>query len=546
MKILNKITKSIKSSQGSALVIVLLIIMLVSIFGFSLLKISANSLKQVDHERTDQAVFYIAEAGMNLTKIDVKNQLIEIEKSSSREIDLWIAKENAERKAMKKAALTKVEAEERYKEILNDEFGVFNDIKEYMVSSGKTASIKLSTELPKAEKLLYQISLTSTGYIGSAKKRVVKQNIKIEPKLKFFENNDTDGENNGDGDEHTSIGTPEGYAVFTNGHILFNDSGKIYGNVALSQGNITFKNWSAKIDGVVSIDKNTQKIIPYGNAPVPEIVDPLSINVTDFLQDTFFPNDKFELSHFNSIKTFNNTEISSSNKHLIYNNGDFDAKNDRNAANKYTIDLTEHSSMRFNNFSVNGKKTIYVDVGEKDTDLYINNLDIENGIIIIKGSGKLNLYINNFTNLNGSFNDTGDSTQVNFIYNGTKPFTLSGSTPFYGSLLNKSANISLGGSAAIYGNIISLGKSIAISGGSPVKGQSIIAPYANLKMSGSAKIFGTTVVDSITINGGDSEIHYATPVYPLPPGVGPENDHTDLPLPENNGFWIDESNLIEE
>lgn len=548
MKLLTKLIKHINNKHGSTLVIVLFIVILVSVIGFSLLSISFNSLKQVNYEKKDQSVFYIAEAGMNLTKIEIKEQLSIIQKKSSSEIKSWIANQNKYRSDNKLPPLTEQEALKEYKTILNREFSIFNGLNKYTISTGKLAKVTLTTQYPDHTKnLVYLISIVSTGSIDEAKNRIVKQNIEIKPQLQFNPTSPPGSNGGGTGDGHTPIGTPEGYAVLTRGDIIFNDSGKIFGNATLSQGNIVLKNWSASISGVASIDKNFQKIITSkSNQPVPIIADPLNINVRDYLKDGFFPKDKFTSNYINSLHTFENTKINNSNNYLIYNNGNFNAKDDSNAANEYTINLTNHSNIRFKDFLVYSNKTIYIDVGDKDTDLHIDNLDINQGHIIIKGSGKLNIYINKFTALKGAFNNNGNSNQVNFIYNGTNPFKLEGETKIYGSLINNTASISLKQGTAFYGNIISKGTSIDMSGNAPVHGQSVIAPYASLVMDGSAKIYGTTIVDSIILNGGGTEIHYETPIFPLPPGVGPGNPHIDLPAPNNNDFWIDESNMVEQ
>lgn len=65
-------SKQIKNQRGSALALALFLVVIISILGISLLSVSSNSLKQVDYERKDQAVFYIAEAGMSLAKLEVK------------------------------------------------------------------------------------------------------------------------------------------------------------------------------------------------------------------------------------------------------------------------------------------------------------------------------------------------------------------------------------------------------------------------------------------------------------------------------------------
>lgn len=57
--------KYLRQEMGYSMLLVILTILLISILGLSLLTINANSLKTSKNEETDQAVFYIAEAGIN-------------------------------------------------------------------------------------------------------------------------------------------------------------------------------------------------------------------------------------------------------------------------------------------------------------------------------------------------------------------------------------------------------------------------------------------------------------------------------------------------
>ena len=56
--------KEYNSEKGFTLVIVLMILVLLSVLGLSLLKLSSNTLKISKNERADQSVYYIAEAGV--------------------------------------------------------------------------------------------------------------------------------------------------------------------------------------------------------------------------------------------------------------------------------------------------------------------------------------------------------------------------------------------------------------------------------------------------------------------------------------------------
>lgn len=107
-------SKQIKNQRGSALALALFLVVIISILGISLLSVSSNSLKQVDYERKDQAVFYIAEAGVNLAKEEVKFKLRKIEDDAIQEMTSWIAEQNIYRKANKLPKLSKQMAMEHY------------------------------------------------------------------------------------------------------------------------------------------------------------------------------------------------------------------------------------------------------------------------------------------------------------------------------------------------------------------------------------------------------------------------------------------------
>ncbi len=165
-------SKQIKNQRGSALALALFLVVIISILGISLLSVSSNSLKQVDYERKDQAVFYIAEAGMSLAKLEVKKELTEIQSRSYQQITKWIDTENTRRKSTRPQLprLKKAEAEAEYRRILNSEFKAFKNapsiLESHAISTGKVASITLDTEIPAdGTPLLYRINIVSKGSI---------------------------------------------------------------------------------------------------------------------------------------------------------------------------------------------------------------------------------------------------------------------------------------------------------------------------------------------------------------------------------------------
>ncbi|MGE7113855.1 polymer-forming cytoskeletal protein [Lysinibacillus sp. NPDC047702] len=63
------------NERGYTFIIALLLIVLISVLGFSLITITSNTLKVTTHERADQSVFYIAEADLNVKRAEINQEL---------------------------------------------------------------------------------------------------------------------------------------------------------------------------------------------------------------------------------------------------------------------------------------------------------------------------------------------------------------------------------------------------------------------------------------------------------------------------------------
>ncbi|KYG89114.1 hypothetical protein A0U40_13910 [[Bacillus] sp. KCTC 13219] len=553
--------KRLNNQRGSALVIALFLIVIISILGVSLLSVSSNSLKQVDYERTDQAVFYIAEAGMSLAKLEVKKELGKIQNRSYQLITNWIASENTRRKSNKLPRLTKDEAKDEYRRILNEEFRALNINPSHFISTGKIAAISLNTILPANEEEPYRISITSEGSINNAKEREVTQVIEIEPRLPFPDDGDdgNDGNNSGETGQ-TPDGFPEGYAAIVSGNIILSGSGSIRGGAASKEGNISITGPSTgRISGDVSIqniqnisipregrnDTNQTAFINSNYAIVPN----LNIDPRSYLSPTFFPDDKFAAANSLSYAPKHTIGDQWNPYDVIDNQGNYNAPHTWRDSN-YKLNLsTGSSTIKFKNFTVDTGNEFIIDVGDnREVDIYIDNLNIKNGNITIRGNGKLNIYAKNITAFVGPFNQNGNSSQLTIYHQGSSQVNLGSHSKISGSFINKSSNMILTSGAAIYGNIVSGGRNIEISGGVPTNGQYILAPNATLNLKEGGNITGIVVVDNINSSGGTS-ITYGGPASPLPPGVIPEIEIEDSPYPapneEENSFWIVETNMIE-
>ena len=70
--------KYIKKEEGFVLITILMIFVIVSILGIGLLSVSTSNFRQTGSERDFQAVYYIAEAGINQAIYDIGKKVDEI------------------------------------------------------------------------------------------------------------------------------------------------------------------------------------------------------------------------------------------------------------------------------------------------------------------------------------------------------------------------------------------------------------------------------------------------------------------------------------
>ncbi|MCS5500502.1 pilus assembly PilX N-terminal domain-containing protein [Lysinibacillus sp. A4] len=553
-------SKQIKNQRGSALALALFLVVIISILGISLLSVSSNSLKQVDYERKDQAVFYIAEAGVNLAKEEVKFKLRKIEDDAIQEMTSWITEQNIYRKANKLPKLSKQMAMEHYvNEVLKKEFdkaidnGDFSDTS-FTISPGKIASVNL-----QPTSVDFKVKIISSGTIDSTRERVVDQEIKLRPSLYIKLDEDDEEE---DGDEIGTIpGGWENHTVLTSGDIVFNSSGEIHGDTSLRYGNVIFNNYSGKIltedgsiGGNINMDSTKQSITTKNQQQKNEwhypkaILPPLAIDPKSFLPNDYWKSTSDKTNQLSELYPLQKYTITKSgNKIDLVSNGVLSTREGQPFAwlrTDVTFNLTEDTHLKA--IEIYSNRTITINV-DKEVNLLVDDFDMNYGTINVTGNGKLNLYVKKFTALNSTtgFNaNTADPSKVNFYYVGSSQFTLNGSTPFYATLFNQSANMSLGGSSKVYGNIISGGSKITVSGSTPTTGQYVIAPNAELIIDGSASIRGSVIADSINFTG-NGRIYKGSNLPPLPPGVGPSDDFEELPNPDGGRLPLEEGSIIE-
>lgn len=464
--------KFIFNEKGFSFLMVFFTMILISILGIGLISVSANSLKTSTNERNDQSVYYIAEAGLAVKKSAVEHELLDYYKE---------IKDYYDRLSVKEKLAFDFESEfykkvEDFLDLTPTSLGGF----EPQFGNTPSANIKISKVSAGNSPLEYKI--TSVGTIGK-KERTVSQIITI------------------DLNANTSMSGGGGskYAVHTKGDIHLSGSAKIDGSAATESGKITFDNGSNKITGDIGASKENIVLPSYVNEN--EYFDKLTghDNLSPIVLPPF-PDDEF--ARLQALPYPDDLEVQKDdyNKTLVINKGSFLADNWITANFQYNMINDVH----FKEFKVNGNNYITINVGNRDKNLFIENLNIEQGHIKIIGEGKLNIYVRDKFYIKGSFNSNGEYNKVNFYYANSPKVEFTGETVIAGSLYAKNANLEFTGGVGVQGNIYTGGTSLKIGGGSNAYSQYFYAPNARVEVTGGANIKGAIIADSFIASGGTS------------------------------------------
>lgn len=501
--------KQLRQAHGYSMLLTIFAIVLISVIGLGLLTMNANSLKTSKNEAVDQSVYYIAEAGLNLEKAKLIEELHSINKDlfdvfekniygndklpveNRKTLDFFIEQFKSSFVTQSYILICGHPDTGAVCESLLNNHQQFNQQFNQKPYSDTQVTVACNSNECK-----YTITSNGSFIESPSKKRSLSQELKVN--LKEILSLDP------------SLNLPiSNLTVVTSGDITLEGSAKIYGNAA--SGGIVSLTGGTGIPGNLAINPENLSYPDWFPAQsLPTISKPIDLELENLL-----PN--FPEINFSTITNLMapNTEVSKSeyNKTDIIKDGDFLATNWM--TNGYELNL--NTDTYFKSFNVSQNNTITLNTGNKDINLYVDKLDISQGHIKITGTGKLKIIVKDSVNIKGSFNNNETTDQATIYYQGTSTVTFSNETSLYGSFYTSTADLTLTGGAALKGNIYSGGNNITISGGVPTNGQYIIAPDADLKLLEGGKITGTVVAKSIYANGGTS-INYGTvgtPKYKL-------------------------------
>lgn len=532
--------KIIKNNNGYALYVTILLIFFIATVGISLLTLTANANKTTLNERSDQSFFYFAEAGINLEK----SNLTKVFKNLDQKIKTHFNSLDFE-KQTKLLSQNNNSFTSYYYSQMNASFcSEFNALFKPDTQPNKCQTNKYSSSFELTSQYDKQpivntsvllnctsectVALTAKGYFkdNPAKYRIVTQELKISANPYISNGSSGEGSENGgsgSGDKGNSAQPLENYSAITNGNISVLAGAIINGNTASLKGTITLDG-GGKIEGSIAALSQSKLIYPSYMTEVSKQYTTLpnipSGNTTNPLQQYLpvFPDS--QVTYGKTIAVPKNLEVvkDSSNKTLLINTGGL--YSNTWMTQNYTLPLTQDT--RFTTFNIEQNNTLTLDIGNRNINLFIDDLNIPQGHLKISGTGTLNIYVNKMTQVKGSINDKGNPNSLNIYHYGSAQngVNFSNETQLYGSFYTKNSNVKFTNSAGLYGNFYSGGSKVEISGGVQSAGQWLVAPNADLLLYGGGEIIGTVLANTIYMDGG-TEINYGEPVVPNPATPAP-------------------------
>jgi hypothetical protein len=482
MKQFLRLKKLITNENGIALVVVLMVLVVTSIMGVTLLELSSNSIKKSSVESNYQSTYYIAESGTTYMMNDLSSNIMNIYNQSNDGITFF---NNVETMFNSKTNFT------------------YSDFEQ---NSGQqpSAVIKIAkinnTNANSAVTRDYNI--TSVGKINNSS-RTVTRTFHLTWKAK------------------SSINIPTDTSVFVKTFISLDGGASVSGGI----GTNSSLNNQIILDGGASILGN-------GNIYVGPNAGPNLISKPNYMVINNpiikMPGIKtFNIPAFPGIPTSyptpSNLQLTDSkgkNSYYVINNGALNI--DNYLCDNFTLSMNQDLS--FTDININSNYTLNINVGNSNRSMVVNNLSLPNGNIVIQGNGTLTIYVKgNITMGSGSVINTGGNVDKLKIYlkgsgdpSNPKNIALSGSQDIYGSLFAEDANISFSGGSGFQGHIITGGKKITISGGAYANTQLFYAPSADFTISGGGTIKGSIIANSLTATGGSDIIYQALNINNLP------------------------------
>lgn len=175
--------------------------------------------------------------------------------------------------------------------------------------------------------------------------------------------------------------------------------------------------------------------------------------------------------------------------------------------------------------------SLTVNLSGGDRIIRVRDFSINNGEIILQGSGRLNLYIEDSFKVTGNstINQNGDVESLIIYYSGLGEVSFTSKDKFVGSIYAKTADFKFSGNfAEITGHLITGGRKVQIN--ATLTETVLYAPNADINIGGSSNLTGAIIAEQINASGNatitfDADVSSS---FPLKIEGGAANDYTQL------------------
>ncbi|UQW96384.1 pilus assembly PilX N-terminal domain-containing protein [Rummeliibacillus sp. G93] len=396
MKKIYKYLTPLKNQQGYTLILAVFVIALISILAISLMSTTASTMKQADHERIDQAAYYIAESGITQTKVNL-DKIVYDAYNSIKDIYNRLSPEQK----------TKYKFEEEfYKLVLKNISPIPSTISGFEKNFNKIPQANVWVTNSKSDgPLIY--TLNSKGIIGN-KNRTVTQEYKV-----IFDANV----------ENISQNMFSKYVVHVSKNITMSGNAKVIGG------------------GVATESSNLNDIVIPKDIKI-DYATPIKVKLPDFPDEEYTNLEKLSYqSNPSIIESGNNNKVLAMTTDMKFDNINLSG----NAS--LTIDVGDTNKKLLVN-SLDYSNDINI-VGKGKLAIYIKDKFSVNGKGTLNGNTQDNSKVKVFYKGIDTLDFTGNSTIYSSLYSKNSNINISGNNGIQGNIYTGGNDVSISGNSTL-------------------------------------------------------------------------------------------------
>ncbi|CQR48019.1 hypothetical protein BN1058_02359 [Paraliobacillus sp. PM-2] len=453
-----------KNESGASLVLVLLTLTVLTMLGTAIATVSYAHLKLTTKDRDYQSTYYIAEAGVHQTYAKINSIVSSVYSMTSSEAEFYA--------------------------VLNSKIDPLNDkvLTNFSKHFGENPIAEIEVkQLTDGNPREYQI--ISKGTIGN-QVRTVSRPFRI------------------NWQSDNGIAIPEQAVAVIKSTISLKGGAWIEGDIYIASSNaktIQMSGGTKITNGIAyvpkeSVDNALDLPKHFGGDPPTVKENHYAIPWADYrtIVDSFPIIPAYTLAEDETIG-------GSFNRFDVIKNGNLNINSWQ--ADNYTFDLNRDTS--FKNITLKSNNKLNIDTNDQDHNIVVDNLNINNGVIELKGSGKVNIYVkNNFKIGAGStLNQNASTEQLNiFLAGKNQKVKISGGQSINGSLFAQDADVTLSGGGRFNGYMVTGGNKVTFNGGVFSK-LFLLAPDATVDAGGGVSISGAIISKEFN-GGGGAKVDY--------------------------------------